>query len=64
VTVTVCCPNPACATTYPLGGLLDLGFLPDAGHPRGTTEATLGMDCPACHTHVEVRWTASWRPPT
>lgn len=60
--LSVICPG--CKTTYPLGGLLDLGALPDTGFPQGTTEAVLGADCPSCATHLEIRWTTSWRAPT
>lgn len=64
MSILVVCPNPSCTTTYPMEGMLDCGFLPDAGFPRGTTESTLGLDCPACGTHLDIRWTTSWRPPT
>ena len=62
--ILVVCPNPACTTTFPLEGLLDFGYLPDTGFPQGTTEATLGVDCPQCRTHLGISWTASWRAPT
>lgn len=64
MTLTVVCPNPGCNTTYPLAGMVDLGFLPDAGSPQGTTEATLSTDCPACRTSLAFRVTASWRIPS
>jgi hypothetical protein len=64
VMVTVVCPNPVCSATFPLNGMLDLGALPDSGFPYGTTDAVLGVDCPSCRIHLDVRWTTSWRPPT
>lgn len=62
--ITVVCPNPSCNAMFPLEGMLDLGSLPDSGVAQGVTEATLGVDCPACRTHLAVRWTTAWRPPT
>lgn len=62
--IQVVCPSPSCRTMYDLVGMLDLGALPDTGFAQGTTEAVLGVDCPACGTHLDIRWTASWRAPT
>jgi hypothetical protein len=64
MTIHVVCPKPDCGQLYELGGMLDLGALPDTGIAHGTTEAVLSSDCPACDTHLEFRWTVSWRPPS
>jgi hypothetical protein len=64
VTIQVSCPNPGCRVLFPLEGLLDFGSLPDSGFRQGTTDATLGADCPECRTLLELRWTATWRQAT
>lgn len=62
--ISILCPNPSCHTTYPLEGIVDLGAMPGTGFPQGTTDAVLGLDCPACATHLDIRWTTSWRAPS
>ena len=63
MTISILCPG--CITTYPADGILDFGYLPTEGLlPQGVTEATLGLDCPGCSTHVDLKFTAAWRAPT
>ena len=59
--ISVVCPVPACRTTFELQGLIDLGYLAEQGFPAGFTEATLGVDCPACAVHLDFHLPVEWR---
>lgn len=61
--LSVTCPG--CQALYPAEGVIDLGNLPsESMWAQGVTEASLGLDCPGCRTHVDLKFTAAWRAPT